>query len=214
MIYAGYILIGAIGLIIIGYLLQYLSTLIGDKKVNIILAIVSLFAAVVSLVVMYMMISDELFIYNSFDISIIIYTIINALAIYICLFTSFKLINLNDTPRSKGIYTIPVVVLFIYGSILFNSFSEINSENYKKLARYSKELASNPEVKALYEEYFPKYSSDNIITTKEFNRLRKINNYKYYLRDKKISSKKTDAEQVSRKKYLDEAKENLKVKSD
>ncbi len=211
MIYAGYFLIGFIGLVIIGYLLQYLSTLIGDKKVNIILSIVSVFAALVSLVVMGMMIQDELFIYNSFDIAIVTYLIVNVFSIYICLFTAYKLIKLKDTPRSRGIYTIPVIVLCIYGIILSDSFTQINTDEYKKLASYSKDLSSNPEVKVLYDEYFPKYSSDDIITTKEFKRLRKINNYKYYLRDKKIREKSSDTEQMTRKKYLDEAKENFKA---
>ena len=211
MIYVGYFLIGFIGLVIIGYLLQYLSTLIGDKKVNTILAIVSVSAAIVAIVVMYLMISNELFIYNSFDVAILTYLMVNILAIYICLLTSYKLIKLKDTPRSRGIYTIPIVVLCIYGIILSDSFTEINTDEYKKLASYSKDLSKNSEVKALYDEYFPKYSSDDIITSGEFYRLKKINNYKYYLRDKQIREKGSDSEQMTRRKYLDEAKENFKA---
>ena len=212
MMYAGYFIIGAFALVIIGYLLQYLSTFIGDRKVNIILAIVSLMSALVCSVVMYIMIRDEMFIYNSIDISIVTYIIINLLSIYICLYACYKLISLKDTPSSRWIYTAPIVVLFIYGSFLANSFSEIDSDKYKKLASYSKELSSNSEVKALYDEYFPKYSSDNIITSREFNKLRKINNYKYYLKENQIRSNHSDTEEMTKKKYLDEAKENLKSK--
>jgi sensor histidine kinase regulating citrate/malate metabolism len=210
MIYTGYFLIGFIGLVIIGYLLQYLSTLIGDKKVNTILAIVSAIAAVVALIVMYMMIQNELFIYNSFDIAIMTYLMVNIFGIYICLLTSYKLIKLKDTPRSRGVYTIPVVVLFIYGAVLSDSFTEINTDEYKKLTSYSKDISENKEVKALYDEYFPKYSSDDIISSGEFYRLKKINNYKYYLRDEQIRTKSSTTEQMTRKKYLDEARENFK----
>ena len=197
--------------IFIGIIFEFLKSLIGERKTNLLLGILFVLSSVLNGFIAVDTILSTYYLYSDNSFFGMLFCFIFGVISISSLYIAYILIISNEEFYNYLILIIFAAFSYLSIYMINNLNAEISAKSYKNIESIHEKIRTNSLLNEKYKNIFSEITQDKIITQREYRKLEKLERYFDYLQQQKIDPQKCIDENNIRNKKLKEAKQKILI---